>query len=530
MSKQTQATTTTTTTKKQQKPAPIRAQKMVATPEIDSLPEPMRTSSFQTSIQRLENPSLHRIQRQAIAAQIGNTQGNNHFQRKISGVPLHNAKPSKSAIAYTHHLMHSRKGLSIKKQLPTEHIPTTHVQRGLFGWIKKAATKVWGGIKGIAKSTWNAVKHVGSAAIRVAKRLGKGAVNLISKYGGKVVSFLDTWGGQAVGWIKQFGTQVIGWVRQWGSRAISWIKQFGTKVVRWVHRWGVQVILWIRAFGTRVITWLKEFGIQTVQWLWRVIKSGAALVWNWLINAPTRVARLIQHYGEVLPGLINWVWQGIKKLVTDPKGLGKWLLNGILSGTAWILRLLGKLFDVMGYGEKIELLWQIFKFNSRTLTAVEQSEAAKVLGNSVPYWQVRVDEASLIAKISSLFVGGDNAVTLFHTINFPKQISAAPGNDDMAWLIHELVHVAQMESVGSQYTGEAVYAQQFGDGYDYGPPANLTLKNFNEFNREQQGDIAHDYYKGVLYGPYTNKFGHLINPSHSSLYQHIIRQLKQGNL
>src|SRR5690606_11317723 len=90
-------------------------------------------------------------------------------------------------------------------------------------------------------------------------------------------------------------------------------------------------------------------------------------------------------------------------------------------------------------------------------------------------------------------------VTTGHTINFNKKISAAPGNNDMAWLVHELGHVGQYTYVGLQYIGEAIHAQATG-GYNYGGGAALAGKDLKDFNREQQADILRDYYKHVVYG------------------------------
>jgi hypothetical protein len=141
----------------------------------------------------------------------------------------------------------------------------------------------------------------------------------------------------------------------------------------------------------------------------------------------------------------------------------------------------------------------VVKFNTRTLTQAEKTEAEKVFGSSISYWQVRIDEYSLIAIIGSLFSGGGGmGVTTFHTINFNRKLSVAPGNTDMAWLIHELVHVSQMEHVGMQYLGEAIHAQATaGYTYTFGEP------HLRDYNREQQADIVKDYYIALSAGTST---------------------------
>ncbi len=246
------------------------------------------------------------------------------------------------------------------------------------------------------------------------------------------------------------------------------------------------------------------------RWGWNVLKAGGAWVWDLFTKAPLRLWRIIEHLGSGAVGIVKWLWHGIKT-VRGIKSFAQWIWNGFLSGAAWVGRLITKLLDVIGIGEIMDLLWQIIKFNTRTLSSTEIAEAKKVFGSSISYWQVRIDEYSLIAWIGSLFSGGGGmGVTTFHTINFNHKIKTAPGNSDMAWLIHELTHVSQYEHVGSQYMGEALHAQATG-GYGYGGEAGLLAafaagKHLRDFNREQQGDIARDFYLALTSGRPTTAY------------------------
>lgn len=283
-------------------------------------------------------------------------------------------------------------------------------------------------------------------------------------------------------------------------------------------------------------------GIKAVgRWGWNVLKSGAALVWNLVTKLPERVWRLIKHLGSGIAGVASWLWEGLKLAWhLNFKGLGKWLLDGILSGAAWVGRLIGKLVDIAGLGEVWDLLFQIIKFNTRPLTSVETSEAQTTFKGSIAYWQVRVDEYSLIAKIGAFFKGSKGmGVTTFHTINFNHKIAATPGSSDMHWLTHELTHVSQYEHAGSQYLGEAIHAQATA-GYDYKPrsdplwrPAthpspNMGGKHFREFNREQQGDIAADYYFS-LHGQSVSTASGPFTPVTSD-YEPVINELRAGDM
>lgn len=246
------------------------------------------------------------------------------------------------------------------------------------------------------------------------------------------------------------------------------------------------------------------------KWGWNVLKAGGAWVWDLFTKAPLRLWRIIDHLGSGAVGIVKWLWHGIKT-VRGIKSFAQWIWSGFLSGAAWVGRLITKLLDVIGIGEIMDLLWQIIKFNTRTLSSTEIAEAKKVFGSSISYWQVRIDEYSLIAWIGSLFSGGGGmGVTTFHTINFNHKIKTAPGNSDMAWLIHELTHVSQYEHVGSQYIGEALHAQATG-GYGYGGEAGLLAafaagKHLRDFNREQQGDIARDFYLALTSGRPTTAY------------------------
>ena len=65
-----------------------------------------------------------------------------------------------------------------------------------------------------------------------------------------------------------------------------------------------------------------------------------------------------------------------------------------------------------------------------------------------------------------------------------------------------MVHVRQFQMVGSVYIWQALRAQKT-DGYRYGGWEKLAEERqmgqkFSDYNREQQGQIAQDYYNQVL--------------------------------
>lgn len=384
--------------------------------------------------------------------------------------------------------------------LPKISAVAPHVQGSFFG-------DVWGGITSAAGAVWEGAKAVGGAiwsGVTTAAEWTWGAIKSVGQWGWDVLKSAGAWVWDLITeapirvWrvLKHVGSGIVG--------TVQWL---------WEGLRGGLGHLWDAAVG--LFQWLGEGVEGLFGWIWTGLRGGARWAWR-LLNGDFSgfwdgIGALFSWLGQGVVGLAKWGWEGLaaaaKWAWEGAKGLGLWLWRGFLAGAAWAGRLVAKLFDLVGFGEILDLLWQIIKFNTRTLTDVEIKEAKRVFGDSLSYWQVRIDEASLIALIGAWAKKSKGmGVTLFHTINFNKKISAKPGNNDMAWLIHELTHVAQMEHVGMQYIGEAVHAQATA-GYKY------TLdpkKHLRDYNREQQGDIARDYYVALTSGAATAGFAPFI--------------------
>jgi len=221
-----------------------------------------------------------------------------------------------------------------------------------------------------------------------------------------------------------------------------------------------------------------------------------------LKNIPIRLRRLAKHFGNLFVGMTSLVRS--RKATTStlhmPKtqSIYRTPTMALSAVFAWTGRLLFKTLDALQVPEMTDFVWQLFKRRTRKMTSVEIAEAKKVFGNSLPYDKIRIDEGSVLAKIGATINGAHQmGVVLFHTINFTRKIDGLACSNDMAWLIHELIHVAQMEYIGSQYIGEAAHAQVT-TGYDYGGVRALKDKQFKDFNREQQGEIVRHYYQFVI--------------------------------
>jgi len=256
------------------------------------------------------------------------------------------------------------------------------------------------------------------------------------------------------------------------------------------------------------------------QFLWKYSKNVTSSLRHTLVgiltNAPRRIRRFNRH--------LTLAKMKLKEGYTTQKKLSSRVF--IWTSGVWLGRVLCFMLDILGWAEWLDLFWQITKPNTRPMSLLETIEARKIFGDSLPYNKIRIDESSFIAHIGAWIHGARQmGVCTFYTINFTRQIKPAIGNQDMAWLIHELVHVAQMEHIGSRYMGESIYAQ-LTTGYHYGNPILLPQQSLRDFNREQQGDIIQHYYYHVLYKRWHN---HYSFPRKVD-YQPIIQDLRDGKL
>jgi len=159
---------------------------------------------------------------------------------------------------------------------------------------------------------------------------------------------------------------------------------------------------------------------------------------------------------------------------------------------------------------------------SRPLTASEIAEARLVFAGSLDYTHAFVSEntrwpdwvdtmgASLQKRVRQ--TDDHNAITVGQTSYFPVTLGTsaeaiAAGNlRDMAWLMHELTHQWQYRRIGWSYLASALSVQlRLGRlAYNYQgayPTTEAALvaahsegRRLAQFNLEQQGDLARDYY------------------------------------
>lgn len=107
----------------------------------------------------------------------------------------------------------------------------------------------------------------------------------------------------------------------------------------------------------------------------------------------------------------------------------------------------------------------------------------------------------------------NNAVALGNKLYFPKRLltddpaDPAVSLNGMAWLVHELTHVWQYQHFWLTYLIQVMWAhiRNGSETYDYGFEQGLRKalargERLDNFNREQQGEIARHYYYRLKQG------------------------------
>jgi hypothetical protein len=246
----------------------------------------------------------------------------------------------------------------------------------------------------------------------------------------------------------------------------------------------------------------------------------------WLVNLvrdlPARLIRLIVTLWDGVKGVVSFVPEMITQIAQHGfSGFGDWLWDKIKDGGAWVGTLLLRVLDLVGVPEIGEFLMHLFS-HIRRLSGAEINAAKSVLGPSaIRYGEVRVASGGWLSLVFKNNNG--RAFTTFHTLNMP------PG-EQLDVFVHELTHVYQYERVGSIYIPQAIHAQNTAVGYNYGDGAGLVQakaqgRHYRSFNREQQAQIAQDYYRVVIAGG-----GGGLSAAERAAYDFFIGELRAGKL
>jgi hypothetical protein len=156
----------------------------------------------------------------------------------------------------------------------------------------------------------------------------------------------------------------------------------------------------------------------------------------------------------------------------------------------------------------------------RKLTGDEIATLRKVYGDSIDYSQLRIKEGN-----SGLFSTTGRAFTHGNTIYIPKE--NLPLTEDL--LVHESAHVWQHQNGGTDYMSEALWAQYFGDGYEFEKGLDEG-KSWSQLNPEQQAEFLQTAYRSGFFDS-TDPNRRFIAPNgkdYTAQLNEALRQVRAG--
>lgn len=253
-------------------------------------------------------------------------------------------------------------------------------------------------------------------------------------------------------------------------------------------------------------------------WIADRIEDGGAWLATFVRYLPARILRLLMTLLAAIVGTVT-LPRGAIRAARPGTGEVRLFLRGCAQrGGFRVVQFLLELLDLIGLPEIFAFIWRTITRVS-PLTGEEIAAASLVLGpRALRYQDVRVAEGGVLGWVFRR--NGNRAFATFHTVNLPEQGHHQRTNIEI--VVHEIIHVYQYEQAGSRYFAEALLGQR-GEGYGYGGPEGLVAaaargKRLADFNREQQAQIAQDYFAALrMRAP--------IGP-----YEQFIEQLRKGRI
>lgn len=176
-----------------------------------------------------------------------------------------------------------------------------------------------------------------------------------------------------------------------------------------------------------------------------------------------------------------------------------------------------------------------FGFHARPLTPYEKSEARKIFGDRLDTRAIRIFEGArlpnllddlgrFIKKMPKREITVKNAITLGNNCFFGRELKTDEIKDldakltpsqfiEMSWLIHELTHAWQYQTMGWSYLLSAWDSQSKlgAKVYDFGGETSLKKRQkqgakIKDFNLEQQGKIVQEYWERKKKGEDTSAY------------------------
>jgi hypothetical protein len=143
------------------------------------------------------------------------------------------------------------------------------------------------------------------------------------------------------------------------------------------------------------------------------------------------------------------------------------------------------------------------RVDRRHLVELEVRVLRKVFAEGIAYGAVRLVRLSdFIAQLN-----GARAFVLGNALNLPgRAFDAVSRGENMSLLVHEATHIWQYQHRGWGYVAESLWAQGFGEGYDY-VKALRAGRPWRKMNPEQQAQLIQDAYRGGYFDTSGGRFG-----------------------
>jgi hypothetical protein len=145
--------------------------------------------------------------------------------------------------------------------------------------------------------------------------------------------------------------------------------------------------------------------------------------------------------------------------------------------------------------------------NRRRLSEAEVQVLRKVFGEGLAYGRMRlVRMGSFIERLN-----GARAFVLGNDVNLPaSNYQGLLQGKGLPLLVHESVHIWQYQHQGWGYVPASLWAQGFGDGYDY-VKALRTGMPWRKMNPEQQAELIQSAFQGGYFDAPGARFGVVVN-------------------
>ncbi len=343
---------------------------------------------------------------------------------------------------------------------------------------------------------------IGGAISKGAKAVGGAISDGAKAVGGAISGGAKAVGGAIAGGAKAVGSGV--------ASAASWlaggIKSVGAKALDGIKIAGEAIWSGTKKVGEAIGSAAKWFGVRA----WDAGKG----LFTGAIDTLTGAARNVVEGIGTFGGGIGKIFKG--DFVDGLKDMGLGLVKTFVQTPVDGVLMMG--------GRAISAVQTMVGLEppGRKLTSAEITELRKVYGDSIDYSKVEIKEgdAALFGVFGRPFTHGN-------TIYMPKDF--LPLSQNMDTLVHEMGHVWQNQHGGTDYMSEALWAQNFGDKYEFDKGIDEG-KSWSELNPEQQAELIQQAYQYGYFDPSSANSGKFVynGKDYSAYVAEALKQLRAG--